>query len=432
MATVVAGNTLLLSKLGIATGQGTYSMGAAAGSTATPISMSAFAIDTVSTITGYTYVVESTAESYALTFTGAGGRFGRISNAATNFTWTVNFAGANTTNYFSIGASPTANGTLTAGNLNPQDPSAQTSLLTIREHLLSVTFADDYNDHIGGGNGYNVARTKTIYVVDTYDGNTALCLTADSPITMADGTILEVGDLEQGDLLKGFSINGLNEDSDQDYLEWSTISLETTPKTVKVVNVVFSFADKIYSINDGEVRGTFEHPMLVKDSIDGMYRFKKISQILVGDFLIKEVNNSVQEIEVLSVTATLETEEIVSIDVEKEDTYLVNGYLTHNKGGDSHTDLAAPGAPTSFSWNNTTNDLTWVAPSSVGTGGITAYDLQIDNTSTAFTSLVVNETEWSSTLYTFLGSAGTYYGRVRAIDQGMPGTWTTPLTIVQS
>jgi hypothetical protein len=427
MATVVAGNTLLLSKLGIATGQGTYSMGAAAGSTATPISMSAFAIDTVSTITGYTYVVESTAESYALTFTGAGGRFGRISNAATNFTWTVNFAGANSTNYFTIGASPTANGTLTAGNLNPQDPSGQSSLLTIREHLLSVTFADDYNDHIGSGNGYNVARTKTIYVVDTYDGNTALCLTADSPITMADGTILEVGDLEQGDLLKGFSINGLGDDSDANYLEWSTISLETTPKIVKVVNVVFSFADKIYSINDGEVRGTFEHPMLVKDSIDGMYRFKKISQILVGDFLIKEVNDSVQEIEVLSVIATLETEEIVSIDVEKEDTYLVNGYLTHNKGGDSHTDLTAPAAPTGLSWNNTTDTLTWNA-----VAGASAYDVQIDDVDFSWATLLVDATEWSTTTWSGTLSNGTRYARVRAIDHGLAGAWSATLTFTQS
>lgn len=425
MATLVSGDTLSLNNLATATGQGTKSMSAAAGTSASPLKFSEFAIDSVGTVGGFTYVVENTGEVYTLGFNGGGSRFSRISSVSTNYTWGVTFAGANTTNYFTISSTPTDSGTLTAGDLNPEDPSAQSSILTIRQHTVSITFTDTYNDH---ATDYNVTKTKTIYVVDTYDGNTALCLRVDSPITLADGTILEVGDLEDGDILKGFSINGLSQDSDFNYLDWSTDNLETTPKDVTVVNVVFSFAEKMYNINDGEIIGTFEHPMLVKDSEDGIYRFKQLAQIVVGDFLIKEKENSVEEIEVFSILTEHGTEEIVSIDVEMQDTYLVNGYITHNKGGNTHTDLTGPAQVVGLAWNDGTNELTWTA-----VGGASAYDVQVDDVDFSWATLLVDETEWSSTLYN--GEAitnGTRYARVRAIDHGLKGTWSSTLTFTQS
>ena len=79
MATVNSGNTLSLNNLAAATDESTKSLGSCAGSTATPISMSAFAIDAVGSLSGFTYVVESTAEDYVLGFTNPGGRFEKIS-----------------------------------------------------------------------------------------------------------------------------------------------------------------------------------------------------------------------------------------------------------------------------------------------------------------------------------------------------------------
>ena len=75
-----------------------------------------------------------------------------------------------------------------------------------------------------------------------------------------------------------------------------------------------------------------------------MYRFKRLISIELGDKLIK-ADGSLTEVEVTSIVLENEDVEIVSMDVEVQDTYLVNGYLTHNKGSDSHTDLSAPGAP---------------------------------------------------------------------------------------
>ena len=58
MATLSSGDTLSLNNLATATDQSTKSMGTVAGGTSTPISMSAFAIDSVGSLSGFTYVVE--------------------------------------------------------------------------------------------------------------------------------------------------------------------------------------------------------------------------------------------------------------------------------------------------------------------------------------------------------------------------------------
>jgi hypothetical protein len=210
-------------------------------------------------------------------------------------------------------------------------------------------------------------------------------------------------------------------------LDWSTNSLSTTPKDVTIVNLTYSFAPRYYDINNGEVTATAEHPMLVKDSVSGDYLFKEMFNLVVGDKLVKGDNT---EVDITSIEIVEKTTEIVSIDVESEDTYMVNGYITHNKGGNSHTDLAAPGAPTSVAYNSPL--ITWVAPSSVGTTGITAYQYEIAS-NIGFSTIVNTADEWSTTeveVNTIL-AAGTWYFRVRAIDQGLKGTWSSTLTFTR-
>ena len=61
--------------------------------------------------------------------------------------------------------------------------------------------------------------------------------------------------------------------------------------------------------------------------------------------------------------------------------------------------LTAPGAPSSFEYNSVDNNnknLTWEAPTSSGTGGITAYKIQVDNNSD-FSSPIFDFDEYSST-----------------------------------
>ena len=73
--------------------------------------------------------------------------------------------------------------------------------------------------------------------------------------------------------------------------------------------------------------------MLVKDKSDGKYRFKELVRLEIGDYLIQEIRDVLTEKEITSITIDTDEIEIVSLDVEVQDTYLVNGYVTHNKGG---------------------------------------------------------------------------------------------------
>ena len=430
-----SGDTLSLKHLGTAvrttdTGSG-VSLNACNASAGTQISLDDFGIDDVTNSIGggYTYLVESTAETYNMAFGEAGSGFeSHIRNKSANFTWSVTpsyNSNAASSGYLSLESNADYTNQITAGAMNPQGAGSQTSLSSTTSHTVSATFADGFNDH---ATRYNTAVTKVVYSVDTYDGNTALCLTSDSPVLKADGTIVEVGELEEGDILDGYALAGLSEDSDSDFLEWSSEILDATPKEVTVVSVIYSFAQRYYNINDGELTATGEHPFLVKDVVSGDYKFKEVLTIEEGDKLIKKGTAGLEEIEVTSKVAVNETTEIVSIDVEQQDTYLVNGYVTHNKGANTFSgDLSASSAPTGLTYSSPS--VSWTAPSSSGDTGITGYDFQIDNDSN-FGSLIADVTEWSTTsvevLVGYSLSPGTtYYFRVRAIDHGLKSAWAS-------
>ena len=408
---ITAGETLSLNALGSATGQTTKSLSAAKGNTTGPISLSSFGIDEVGLITGYLYAVENTNETYTLGFVGAGANFSRISSRAENFTWSV-LSGT------TIGLT-TNNGDSAVFTVSDR-PNTGGVLQTVSGNTIRVVFNDGFNDH---AYNYNNGITKTVYSVDSYDGNsTALCLKSDTLVTLIDGSKVEIGDLEEGSQLKGYSLNGLDE-SNTNMLDWTSSELNPNEVTVNVVNLVFSFADRVYNLNNGEIIATAEHPLVVKDS-NNIFRFKNIHNIQVGDYLIKGDGS---EVLVQSTEIEEGTVEIVSLDVDGPDTYLANGYITHNKGGNSHTDLGAPGAPTSFTYTSGTKFLSWVAPTSSGDTGITAYEIQIDDTSN-FSSLLKTFDEFSTTSISLQGQGlpnTTLYARVRAIDHGLKGDWAT-------
>ena len=420
MPTLTSGDTLSLNALAGATGNtqnSNVSLGTIRGSAVTT-GLSYYAVDSIDDVSGFTYAVENTSETYTLGTTGGGTRFSQISGRGANVTWGISGG-----DKLSVSANNGVSATIAVGNMT--NAPTQTVLQPVLLHTVSATFADGFNQHAVR---YNTARTKTVYSVDSYDGNsTALCLTIDSPVTLADGTIIDAGDLNEGDLLKGFSIGGLSVDSDGTFLDWSTNSLSTTPKDVTIVNLTYSFASRYYDINNGEVTATAEHPMLVKDSVSGDYLFKEMFNLVVGDKLVKGDGS---EVDITLIEIVEKTTEIISIDVESEDTYMVNGYITHNKGGNTHTDLPAPGAPTSVTYSSPL--ITWVAPSSTGTTGITAYQYEIAS-NIGFSTIVNTADEWSTTeveVNTIL-SPGTFYFRVRAIDQGLKGTWSSTLTFTR-
>lgn len=427
MPTLSSGDTLSLNNLNTATG-GTNASEASIGTiyNGTPsagdnISFSSFAIDSVGSISGYTYGVEETNEDYTLGFGGAGTNHGNtIATTAGNFTWLVN---SGTT--ITIGGSEHKTATITFSERG--DNASQTAINTVSANTLRVVYQEDYNDHVPSVSS-GVSRDKTVYAVDSYDGNSsALCLTADSPIELADGEIVEAGDLEEGDILKGVNLNGLSEAPDGNFLRWDSETLGNESVDVNVINLTYSFASRYYDVNEGEITATAEHPMCVKDSESGLFKFKEIHQLVSGDKLIKGDGT---EVEVTSVEAIEKTVEIVSIDVDGPDTYLANGYITHNKGGNTFSDFSGPSAPTGLQYVDAigggNSKLTWVAPTATGTEGITEYELEVADNSSFGVPDTTHSGTYSTTELNVSGlSTGTWYARVRAKEMGVWGSYSS-------
>src|SRR5210317_1166238 len=231
MATLSSGDTLSLANLRDSTAASAASISSVMGSTPSAgsnISFSSFAIDSVGSLSGFTYGVENTSETYTLSFSGAGSNHdAKLAQYSGNFTWSV-AAGSTIT----IGCSEHKSATITFSDR----ANSSGVLNSVASNTLRVVYDEPYNGHIGAGNGMNSNKDKTVYAVDSYDGNSAaLCLTADSPILLADGTIVDAGDLEEGDVLKGYSLSGLDADSDGNFLQWYSSELGEVGKDVSVV-----------------------------------------------------------------------------------------------------------------------------------------------------------------------------------------------------
>ena len=424
MATLSSGDTLSLANLRDSTAASAASISSVWGSTPSAgsnISFSSFAIDSVGSLSGFTYGVENTSETYTLSFTGAGSNHdAKLAQYAPNFTWSV--AAGDT---ITIGGSEHKSATISFSDRSNTD-----TRLTVASNTLRVVYDEPYNGH---ATGLNTNKDKTVYNVDNYDVHaSSLCLTADSPILMEDGTIVSAGDLEEGDVLKGYSLQGLADEDESNFLDWSSEGLGEQMKNVTVVNLTYSFASRYYNVNDGEITATSEHPMLVRDSSDSLFRFKEIHNLVVGDELVKGDGVEVQLVPITSIETVDSTVEIVSIDVEEHDTYMVNGYITHNKGTNTWSDFAGPSAPT-ITYNDPggaqNSNLSWTTPTATGTTGVTDYDLQVDNNSD-FSSLdSTHSGTFSTTSLNVSGlSTGTWYARVRAREMGVYGAWSSTLT----
>lgn len=440
MATLTSGDTLSLAALGSATGntgfqQNSLKIISGQSGSGDNVSISSFAIDSVGTISGYTYVAESTSEVYTLTFGGEGSRFGKIKVRPQNYVWGKS---AN----ISLEASPDDTANYSFGAKNPQSPGAQTTLEAQESATVTVSFSDGgFNGH---ATGYATTRTKTIYVVDSYDGNTVdLCLTLDTPIQLADGTYINAGDLEEGMELMGSKFDGLESFEDTDYINWTTNILLPHEEKVKVLGLVYGFAERLYVFNDGLVKSTMEHPFLIKQE-GGIYKFKRAHQLTTSDSFIQLIDGEYVETPIESIEVLEESTEIVSIDVDGSNIYFANNIVSHNKDqGNTHSDFGNPTAPTAFTYTTSTQTLDWsgATADADSVAGITDYEINWSSQSN-FSSIAGSATfsgvtwdPWigqiSPTTITGPGSyTVTRYFRIRARGNGGKYSGWTSITAI--
>ncbi len=300
-----------------------------------------FAVDSITrNLPSYTYIVESTTETATFSFGTAGSLHGtKVGSVAANYS--VTFDNAN----FSVG-SPT----LGASPSFPITPAAiNASNYSEAQSVLSMTYADGYNIN---ATNYNVAATKTLYAVDVYNtiNQPDFCLLFGTKIEKADGSQVNVEDLNVGDIIKAWVPNNLpdeNQSSESDQVEWRFHMLESNSgsyQEVAVADIVFNFASGYYSINDGLLNATGTHPLWVFDSETEKYKFKNVENILPGDMIVKyDEFAGVEEIEVYNIATITEDVEIATINVENYDVYLANGIISHNKGKETQPYIPSTG-----------------------------------------------------------------------------------------
>ena len=337
------------------------------GSAGTQAAFTSFAVDSITrNLPTFTYIVESTTESATFSFGTQGSLHGtRVGSVAANYS--VTFDNAN----FSVGTP-----TLGASPSFPITPaSIAASNYSEAQSVLSMTYADGYNLN---ATNYNVASTKTLYAVDVYNtiNQPDFCLLFGTKVTLANGTEINIEDLNVGDSKKAWQPDGLPDESqpiDSDQLDWR-FYLQTRllgdNLNVVVNDITFNFAEGYYSINDGLINATGTHPLYVYDNEIKKYHFKNVENLLPGDKLINGIGDEIEITNIEIVTADVE---IVTINVENADVFLANNFVSHNKGTTTQPYIPSSGLrmyldPSKASSTNGTATTDWLDLTGYNTG----------------------------------------------------------------
>jgi hypothetical protein len=373
------------------------SLNAMNASAGTAASMIGFAVDSI-TINQptFTYIVESTSETATFSFGSAGSLHGtRVGSVAANYS--VTFDNAN----FSVG-SPT----LGASPSFPITPaSIAASNYSEAQSTLSMRYADGYNL---AATNYNTTTTKVLYAVDVYNtiNQPDFCLLFGTQIELANGTMVNVEDLNVGDEIKSWVPAGLpdeTQDPESDQIEWKFYHSETlsgSAQTVTVSDLTFNFAEGYFSLNDGLIKATETHPLYVWDNEISKYKFKNVGDILPGDRLVMQDET---EVEVTNIEIVKADVEIVTVNVENADVYISNGLISHNKGTTTQPSIPASGLrlyvdPSKASSTGGTATADWLDLSGYNTGvrpaGVTNA-ASISGGNPSYNSGVRKQTSWS-------------------------------------
>lgn len=162
-----------------------------------------------------------------------------------------------------------------------------------------------------------------------FTGGGGGCHIAGELITMANGETRAVENIQIGDTLLSFNVNGYNFDENA-YLNWSSHvdNFEGEFTSVSVTNIKIDSYDSYYDFNNGSLKITYEHPILIKNA-DNIVSWKTARDADVGEYMLNEDNEWVL---ITSKYLISKNEPFATwtLDVETEDVYFANGILVHN------------------------------------------------------------------------------------------------------
>jgi len=296
-----------------------------------------FSFDSV-TITPptFTYIVESTTENAFFSFSTSGSFVAtKVATQANNFTCSFNNAN------FTVGAA-----TLGTRPTFPITPAAiNASNYSEASATLTMGYADGFNL---AATNYNITSSKTLFAVDVYNtiNQPDFCLLFGTKVQLADGSEINVEDLNVGDQIKAWVPAGLPDESltiDSSETEWRFFHsevLDGSAQNVTVADLTFNFAEGYFSINDGLIKATETHPLYVYCNEIQKYKFKNVGDILPGDKLVMQDQT---EVEVFNIEVVKADVEIVTVNVESADVYISNGLISHNKGTTTQPHIPSTG-----------------------------------------------------------------------------------------
>jgi len=154
------------------------------------------------------------------------------------------------------------------------------------------------------------------------------CHVAGELLTLANGETKLVEDVVVGDNLLSVNFDGFSLDGEWKSWKRREETLEPVYTNTTVTNVTVLDFDKYYDFNNGLLKITEEHPVLVKDTVGDIY-FKQVKNIVNSDWLLNEDNEwvDITSIELIAVPERFTT---YSFDVEESDVYFANGIIVHN------------------------------------------------------------------------------------------------------
>ena len=150
------------------------------------------------------------------------------------------------------------------------------------------------------------------------------CLVYGTKVLMYDDSEKLVEDLEEGDLLKNYDIDGLS-DEEKAWLDFETNDFKYSESMSSIKTLIKDVYYYYYDINDGELKITYEHPVFCK--IDDISKFVKTEDLQIG-YKMFDINKG--WIDITSIERVDELTPVVSIDVTANNTYFANNLLIHN------------------------------------------------------------------------------------------------------
>jgi hypothetical protein len=143
---------------------------------------------------------------------------------------------------------------------------------------------------------------------------------------MSDGSTKLIENLEMGDVVMSLSIAGLDKNIEENWEIFATNDLQYTKSTSVVNRLIHGSYSWYYSINNGLLRVTYEHPILVKRNNEVI--FLQVKNLIEGDLLL---NNNDEFILIETIDIINESLNTVSLGIEEDDVYFGNGILVHNR-----------------------------------------------------------------------------------------------------